>query len=157
MDFKKMKENYLKQTQDYKMTTKKLYAELTNAERIIERNKKALNQLVFPSWVDSLVKPIGEYFTKELDLDYEIYGPFGMRAQVTIYWRKDMDKSITEQPVKSLSLVPGDLSKGELFYETGKEKNNHGYEKGSIGYLNGFHKDTKLLPNSIDEIKKLIK
>lgn len=130
--------------------------ELARAERSIERNEAKLSQLKHPSWIDGLVNPIAEYFAKEFDLDYEVFGPFGIRAQVTIYWRADMDLSITEQPVNSLSLIPGDLSKGELYYQTGEEREGHGYARNSIGYLNGFHKEVKPLPDSLDDIRDLI-
>lgn len=158
-----IKENYVKKQLEYEESRREIenlidrkMMEIERAERSIQRNQRKIEKLDRPFWVEHLVEPIAKHFTEEFGLEYELFGPFGLRAQVSIYWRKDMNKSITEQPVKSLRLVPGDLSKGELFYETGKVKKDAQYQKGSIGYLNGFNKELKPLPNSFDEIRALI-
>lgn len=131
--------------------------EVDKIEEVIEGLYQQRSDLKYPSWVDSIVKPIAERFSKETGLDYDIYGPFGLRAQVTIYWMKDKKVSITDQSTKSLSLVPLSLEIGQLGYETGKKIEGVRYSPTSIGGLNGMDQEVLPLPNSFEEIKKLIK
>jgi hypothetical protein len=124
-------------------------------ERKITKLQKELSGLESYSWVDELVVPLAKKLSDRFKKEYEIYGPFGLRADTTIYLLDDPSKSITEQPVLRLSLIPKDLSQGELFYETGEQSNE--YQKGSIGYLNGMNNVEKKLPDDFEEIVKLVK
>lgn len=161
MMMEELKSQYIEQAKAFEQLENEINLKIAKKRQSIQRAQTAITKLEdkkwkleYPHWINSLVKPIGEHFAKEFNKRYEIYGPFGIRAQTTIYWREDMTKSITEQPVLSLTIVPGDLSKGELYYETGKVKDK--FAKNTIGDVNGMNREIALLPDSIEEIKKLI-
>lgn len=135
----------------------KRHEDIARAERSIERLNKKKLELEHPSWVEMLVKPIAEKFSEEFGLSYDIYGPFGIRAYVTIYWMENKEISIVEQPTKSLTLEPFDLEKGQLYYETGKKREGVCYHPNSIGAMNGMDREVLPLPDSFDEIKALIR
>ena len=128
------------------------------AERLQEEAahlKQALHNLPHVSWADELVRPIAEYFKEKLGGKYEISGPFGLRSTVIVYWYKE-EKPLHKQSFYYLTIVPGNLSEGELLYETGNIRTDHAYPKGSIGYVNGMHKETKPLPEEFKDIEALI-
>ncbi|MEB6549722.1 hypothetical protein MXL46_11550 [Heyndrickxia sporothermodurans] len=135
----------------------KRYEDIARAERSIERLNKKKSELDYPNWVESLVKPIAEKFAEDFGLSYNIYGPFGIRSYVTIYWMEDKEVSIVEQPVKLLTLEPFDLEKEQLYYETGRKRENISYPLNSIGAMNGMDREILPLPDSFDEIRKLIR
>lgn len=160
---KEYKRDYIEKQKQFKSQEKilmekidKRYEDIKRAERSIERLKMKHIRLKSPSWVDALVKPIGVIFAKEFDMDYEILGPFGLRAYVTIYWKKDKELSIIDQLTKSLTLIPLNLEEGELGYETGRKKEGVNYHPMSLGGLNGMDREVLPLPDSFEEIKLLI-
>lgn len=119
-----------------------------------EEVERQLNELEYVNWVGSLVKPLAVELSEKLGKKYDIYGPFGLRAAVSIYLMDDLKVSITKQETYGITLAPGDLKKGELFYETNETKNE--FSKGTIGYMNGMNNVVKILPDSIDDIVALL-
>lgn len=109
-----------------------------------------------PSWIDCLVIPIAETFSKELGMEYQTYGPFGMRSQTSIYWKPDFEKTITEKQTYHLSLVPLNLDEGQLGYETGELKEGLSEFQKELSDLNGFNKEVLPLPETLDEIREII-
>ncbi|MCC2252735.1 MAG: hypothetical protein ACQEWU_19585 [Bacillota bacterium] len=67
-----------------------------------------------------------------------------------------IEKSIIEQSTNSISLVPLNLEKGQLGYETGKKNEIVEYPANSIGDINGMNCEVLSLPDSFDDIRKLI-
>ena len=156
-------EAYLEQLEKCKQKKEELnlkiqrrMADIQRAERAIERLNKKYREIETPSWVEMLIKPIGETLAKEFGMYYEILGPFGLRAQVSIYWKKDRDLCFTKQPTKSITIVPLNLEKGQLGYETGRKIEGVCYPPNSIGALNGFDREVLPLPDSLKEIKQII-
>lgn len=131
--------------------------EIERAKRRIERLEKKRNEVFFAeNWVEGIVDPLAQELATRTGLCYEIYGPFGLRCETSIYLRKDMSKKITEQETRSITLTPGDDGNGNrtVFYDTGETDGS--YQKGSIGHLNGMHHKTAPLPDTIEEIEALL-
>lgn len=130
---------------------------IENAKKCIERLEKKRDEIFFSEgWVGGIVDPLAQELAARTGLCYEIYGPFGLRCETSIYLREDMSKRITEQETRSIYLVPVHDEDGNyvIHYETGETKD--GYQKGSIGYLNGMHRKTAPLPDTIEEIEALL-
>ncbi|RKJ18086.1 hypothetical protein D7X33_46215 [Butyricicoccus sp. 1XD8-22] len=164
MNMKEFKKTYIEKQNQYEKEAEainekieKRKEDIRRAERSIQRLNKKFDDLRNPSWIQTLVKPIGEAFAKDFNMEYEIYGPFGIRAQVTIYWRKDIERSITEQPIKALSLIPLNLAEAELGYETGRKREGVIYPSGSLGAMNGMDREVLPLPDCFEEIRSLIR
>ena len=143
-------------------------------ERIIDRElqiarlEKKKSKL--GGWHDNLVIPLAEILTPLLDCErYEILGPFGLRAETSIWFKKK--DSTAKYCDYSLTLTihnewdKDNYYKGQYCMSTMKSvhlrydtyKRDNSYAHGSIGELNGFNKIEAPLPESIDEIVKIIK
>ena len=116
-----------------------------------------------PNLKDSFVRPIGEYLVKHYfpERYLDICGPFGLRTEIVVYIIKDPGlkkknpKAFYEKEnLLRLCIIPGNLSKGELSYDTGETENNS--QENTVGQLNGFNNKIKKI-ESIDEIVKFLK
>lgn len=165
------RENYLQGVKSAEEEREVIYQKIVKKENKLSERKKQVERLEkdikklndkcitgcnYPSWIDGLVIPIAEYFSKELGLSYEIYGPFGLRAQTSIYWKTEAEKSITDQKTYHLRLVPTDLKEGKLGYETGEYKAGVTEQQKTLSDLNGFNKEVLPLPETLDEIRLII-
>lgn len=141
---------------------------IIDRELQIERLEKKKNKL--GGWIANLVIPLAEVLTPLLNCsDYEILGPFGLRSETSIWFKKN--NSTAKHCDYSLSLTVhnewdknsyykgrycmGVMNNVQLRYDTYERDNT--YQHGSIGALNGFNKIEAPLPESIDDIVKLIK
>ena len=143
-------------------------------ERIIDRElqiarlEKKKSKL--GGWHANLVIPLAEILTPLLECEsYEILGPFGLRAETSIWFKKK--DSTAKYCDYSLTLTvhneweTDNHYKGQYCMNTMKSvhlrydtyERDNSYERGSIGELNGFNKIEAPLPESIDEIVKIIK
>ena len=143
-------------------------------ERIIDRElqiarlEKKKSKL--GGWHANLVIPLAEILTPLLECEsYEILGPFGLRAETSIWFKKK--DSTAKYCDYSLTLTvhneweTDNHYKGQYCMSTMKSvhlrydtyERDNSYERGSIGELNGFNKIEAPLPESIDEIVKIIK
>lgn len=160
---KEIKGKYIQESSNAKLLENELEEKISKKKEKIKKLNDDVKKLVekkwdiqSPSWIDSLLKPMAEVLSKELNLKYDIYGPFGMRAQTTIYFMEDLAVSITEQDVKSITIIPGKLSEAELFYETGKLKPGVPANSNHINDPNGFNKEILPLPENIEDILTII-
>jgi DNA repair exonuclease SbcCD ATPase subunit len=163
MDMLVFKEKYIQTANKVEQKRKELEEKIEKKEsqvnklkNDIEKLEQRKRKLEHPSWIEYLVKPLAKELSKKLNMPYEIYGPFGLRAEITIYFKKDKNKSITEQLVKRLTIIPMDLSKAELGYETGRKIEGFRCHPNSIAALNGFDNEVLPLPDDIEEILQLI-
>ena len=143
-------------------------------ERIIDRElqiarlEKKKSKL--GGWHANLVIPLAEILTPLLECEsYEILGPFGLRAETSIWFKKK--DSTAKYCDYSLTLTvhnewdKDNYYKGQFCMSTMKSvhlrydtyERDNSYAHGSIGELNGFNKIEAPLPESINEIIKLIK
>lgn len=132
-------------------------ARINRAKKQIARlEERLVRDDMFVSWIDDIVTPLmkdleqlaGEGWTGE------IYGPFGIECRTSIYLRKDMSKSITEQPVFGITITPPDKD-GMMKYETGEKDDT--YRQGSLGDLNGMNYIKAPLPDAVSEIWEIMK
>lgn len=125
----------------------------------IERLQKRRDKLVCPHYHDAL-KEISKYICERTGYDYEILGPFGLRAQSSL-WIVDKTKSrkdLSAYIIWSLSVSPHYEDNGHtqyLTYDTGKKQGN--YHPNSLGALNGFDNVEDILPDTIEEVWELMK
>lgn len=143
---------------EYSKQRKYLEDRIEYRRRQIERLEKKLNKLVCPCWHDAL-KEIGEYICKQTGYGYEILGPFGLRANSSLWIvdktrdrRYEFDKYI----IWSISVCPHyDDNKMYLTYDTGRKQGN--YNPNSLGAMNGFDNVEEVLPDTIEEVWELMK
>jgi len=137
----------------YELISKKK-ASVTRLRNQIEKlENKVYN---YPSWYEIILKPLAFRLSQDLHLPYEIYGPFGLSCETSIYFRADMQKSICDQPFLHLTVYPNfGTDSFCLEYDTGER--THEYEDGSIGELNGWNKRRAPLPETYAEVLELVK
>lgn len=136
--------------------------EIEKRRERIKRAEKQIKKLEdkqeneYAYWFDDVVTPLMHDLEKLAGEGWygEIYGPFGLECETSIYLRQDMSRSICDQPTYGLTIYPPDR-KGVMQYQT--DENTHQYPKGSIGELNGMNYVKAQLPDSIEEIWKLMK
>lgn len=153
--------NYNVELEKYRNKHAELEAEKERIESRIERANKQLvkleekeRKLHRPSRYD-VIEALAVKLSEHYGLPYEIYGPFGLKCETSIYLRKDMSKSITAQKTISIRLRPfGDVENDWMTYDTGKRTNE--FPKGSIGELNGYNSVYAPLPKDFNEILKLM-
>ncbi|MEK1828791.1 hypothetical protein AAAC51_06480 [Priestia megaterium] len=98
-----------------------------------------------------LVDPLAEELARLLKADYEVYHLSEQRKRINVVFKthKNGEKF-------NIVIVAGDLTRGELLYETGELRDGPKYPYGTKGYEEGLNNRTKRLPTSILEIITLI-
>lgn len=153
----------------------KLQEERKINERIIER-KRQIERLEkkkdkIGGWHANLVHPLAKVLTPLLGCDsYEILGPFGLRAETSIWFKKkdstakycDYSLCLTvhheyHQSNREYKNHYCEPPMRTVFLQYDTYKRNTNYQRGSIGELNGFNKIEAPLPETIDELVKIIK
>jgi len=141
---------YTQRATDYDNTKRHLESQQENI-------KQQLASLKCPSWIDDMVKPIGEAMlrTPELaDRVMEIFGPFGIGARTSIhFYRKDIadvDRFKGDNCL-SIKFEPGDLDSGEL-YLVDENINTKKFKEGTIGEINGMNNPVTPMPKSIKSL-----
>lgn len=121
-------------------------------EKLEMKLKKVQNQYYDNGWVDKVANKIAERINEELKTNgFEIYGPFGLDCQTSIYFKDE-----NREEKYAITLFPTFREDNlDLEYWTGEYY--EGYEPISIGHLNGFDKVRRTLPDSIDEIIKILR
>lgn len=143
-------------------------------ERIIDRElqikrleKKKSN---LGGWISNVLIPLADVLLPLLDCEtYEILGPFGLRGETSVWFKKanstekycDYSLNVTvhnefEEYTPYKGQYCSSVMKSVCLYYDTYERDNS-YQRGSIGELNGFNKIEAPLPDSIDEIVKIIK
>lgn len=128
---------------------------IKRAETQIKKlEKKQENEYAY--WFDDVVIPLMHDLERFAGDGWygEIYGPFGLECETSIYLRQDMSRSICDQPTYGLTIYPHN-NKGEMRYQTDKRTN--ACPKGSIGDLNGMNFVKETLPDSVEEIWEIMK
>jgi len=133
------KEQIMKNLQDYNNFYIKKVGEYFATEHKIRQEIKDLeeemNRLIFPSF-EKVFIPIIKLIKKELKADgYEIFGPFGLSCETTIYWLKDVQKEITVKNniLGSLTII----SNGDGWMVRNTSQTINKFNKRTIGEVNG--------------------
>lgn len=143
---------------DCRQAVEALDAKIRKHTASIQRLEKKRDKISTRGWVQMIVIPLAEKLAEHFGLKYEIYGPFGLRCETSIYLLADLEKGIVKSDTWGLTLTPhydGEDNRTICYYETGEE--TPGYEPGSIGWLNGFNRVEAPLPDSFEEIVKLMR
>lgn len=135
---------------------KKLEELVERAEMKLRKHREKTN-----SWIQMVAEPIAKELCEYTGhKHFEIYGPFGLRAETTIYLMDADERDIIHNDTWSITMMP-EFSFGmaipdfRLFYDTGNIREV--YPRNSIGGLNNFGHETALLPDTVEEIAKLLR
>lgn len=133
------------------------------AARLDERasKKRELAQKILneadpaPNWIDDIAAPLAEELARRKGLQAEILGPMGLACR-TLVLVSDPDVIPSKQEHYRLTIRPS-YKNGKfcLAYETGEETDR--YEARTVGAMSGLNFVTAPLPDSVDEIEKLLK
>lgn len=128
--------------QQFTRKLKRYHTRTTRLDTEITRLTKQRKQTRHPSWIDTLVKPIAEAAVATMPgWSYEILGPFGLCAAVSIHFTKngvDWRKPTQKGALRSITFVLGDFEQGELQVRDYTQDSGR-YPKGTIGELNGMN------------------
>lgn len=127
----------------------KIEARIGQRRKQIERLEKKYDKKREENWwIKLLVAPILTHLKErypDLYLDDTLLSPMGLRSAVHTWFYDADDWEATDKILAMLTLTPGDLSKGELWYDTGEVEDD--YPEGSIGFINGMNRVSKPLEN----------
>ena len=150
---------------EYREYDQKYQARKEQLERLIYKHKRTLDRLEHShqGWFDRVLVPLAVHISSELGgLPYELYGPFGLSCETSVYFFPTEGHDICKDETYSLTVFPEWREGGYgyrdgfyLAYDTGLRRNL--YKPGSIGDLNCFNTVKDELPDSLEEIMALLK
>lgn len=121
-----------------------------------ERIQEKLRRMEKVNWMDGVIKPLAAALAEATGLYWKVTGPCGICCRVYIDLCKDPDEPVLFQSHKEIILQPDFTDDGlTIMYETGETTDR--FAKGSVGALNGMNNVKKPLPNSVDEILKIMR
>ena len=152
--------------------SKQIWKEHTRKREKLENQKHIIEEKLEKLWkvnksdIKLIYTPLAKAICEKMNLKfYEFYGPFGLNQETSIYFSNYSTKktksnkigicapiAICEVDTYSLDLVRNDDT---VDYWTGEQTNE--FAKGTLGYYNGFNKVREPLPDSLDEIVKLLR
>lgn len=143
---------------------------------LLEEKKEVIELKIEKEWhknfsdIKLIYKPLAEAICQKMGIKYyQIYGPFGLDCETSIFFSNESEKPSKSEkfgicrPIDICNvdtyglydLVVRGENQMEIHYATGEETNE--FAKDSIGYLNGFNRVRKLLPDNLDEIIKVLR
>jgi len=138
---------YVRARRRYEAKRRRLEAQLEACKQELEELGNG------PFWFERLVKPIAKALAGCYpDRRYEILGPFGLSCEATIHlYRKDVpeDEKLVGDNCLSITFIPGDLEKGELYIRDYRRKTGD-YPKNSLGDINGMNYASVPIPAHAD-------
>lgn len=157
-----IKKDYLAKKEVIDFFEQKIEQKKKQIERLEKRKDKAR---IF--WADELIKPILTSLSKEFPnlvwdaLHSKELNTFGLRRECPVFAYYDKYVPFQEKGhednklAAGITFTPGNLSKGELCYDT-HEKSERIYPVNSIGAMNNFDRITAPVEN-IEQLVKFIK
>lgn len=136
-------------------------------EALIAKHQKRLKKLQEKGgWYQQVLVPLAEALSKKLNMPYDIYGPFGLGFETSIYFfPSGKIGSIVKEDTYSITVHPSSRPHDDwrtpfedcfcLAYNTGEKKNE--YPEGTIGCLNGFNNVEAELPDNLEKILEIVK
>lgn len=141
----------------YRATRRKLEERIERAQEQLRKLEKKR-----PYAIQDILKPLADAICEKCGFKfYEIYGPFGIRGETSIYFAnqgKQGNIPICEVETWSLTLewmYEDNFQINHLLYRTGEKTNL--YKQDTIGILNGLDDIYAALPMDLDEIIKLLR
>lgn len=126
----------------------------------VKKIREEMNALPRVAWPEKLVQPLAEELSRRsTKKNFTVIGPGGLSCAthivlhdsseyVPLMLRDETYLELTVQPDSQGGVIT-------LRYETGEENDN--CPKGSVGEIGGLNRVTKPLPDSIEEIEKLLR
>lgn len=142
-------------------------AKVRKLKALIAKHQARLRRLNSEEgWYAQVLVPLAEALSKEPNMPYEIYGPFGLSSETSIYFfPSGKIGNIVKDDTYGITLHPSSRSTDDysipyadrfyLTYNTGEKKNE--YPEGTIGYLNGFNNVEAELPDDLTKILEIVK
>lgn len=123
-------------------------------DRLENRKKKTWHEYnqITCSWINMIIKPLMQQLENKTGLKGELIGPYGLNSRTLLCLIKHSDIDHTNPPILSLTIRPP--KDGHIQYETGETTNQ--YQEGSIADVNGCNEILADLPNTVDEIIKIL-
>ena len=129
--------NHNQEILTYKVKEQRYEKQIENARKRLEKHWKT-----YPHWTQ-VVKTICDLICEKTGYHYKSeFNTYGMRAECPIFF-----KDYAGRTVGYITFTP---SSNGIDYDTGKKLS--GYERGSIGALNGMDNITAPLPDTIEEV-----
>ena len=132
-------------------------------EKLILKHQRTLKKLQDKGgWINLCLVPLANKISERLHMPYEIYGPFGLGAETSIYFYPNGKvESLMKAETYGITIHPacrdGEGSFADRFYfsyNTGEKRNL--YAQGTIGEMNGFNNVEAPLPDDLDVIVEII-
>ena len=144
-------ENREQALEAYEAKERRYQEELSRVQRKLARYQAKRGELIPTfNWIETFVHPLAQAVQQELGLSsYEVYGPFGLRSEVSIFWDSAEVYSLNKSTY-SLRLTPHDLAQGVIHFDTGEVSER--FAPNTIGALNGLGNQTAPLPDSLDDL-----
>ncbi len=106
---------------------------------------KAAEKTGHASWLDTAIASLAVDLEEATGKPVEISGPYGLRAEVWVKVGGDFIRLTPEFPDGGF----------KLYYDTGEATNT--YQPGTLGYFNGMNNVSVPLPDTLEEIIKLLR
>lgn len=144
----------------YETERDRLYERTDRLERQLESRRAALNRLRGPYWRDEVVGKLAELLAPHFPeySTYELMGPFGMQATLSIHFYKEAIKPgdpWLEDNCISVAFVPGRVfsttGDGQVdLLDTATDTGQYG--QGTMGDVNGMNHPRVPMPDTIEEL-----
>ncbi|MBU2019486.1 MAG: hypothetical protein KJ941_07565 [Bacteroidetes bacterium] len=151
-----LKTQYENEVKEVRGKTDRCLEKIEKLNRKIKRLEKKENNINYPSWMNELLLPILKEIAKQtpdLDWDFESekqLNNFGLRCECPVF----AHKKGANRTIVGITFTPGDLNKGELFYDTGKKLFKA--PQNSISNLNNFGNEVAEV-KSIEQLIEFVK
>ncbi len=106
---------------------------------------KAAKKSGHASWLDTAITPLAVDLEEATGKPVEISGPFGLRAEVWVKVGEDFIRLTPEFPEGGF----------KLYYDTGETTST--FQPGTLGDFNGMNNVSAPLPDTLEEIIKLLR
>ncbi len=146
-------ESYRRERETIKAIEAKIEKREKQVERLKAKREKAWKSS--PSWINETINPIAEAMLEHLPgRYYEILGPFGLGARVSIHFYKEgitedtpWEERFTGDNCLSITFEPCDLTSGDI--RLVDEKTDTGkFARNTLGEVNGFNHPRMPMPRS---------
>lgn len=134
----------------YRAKERELRAELSRVQQKLARLHNERYDLVpTVDWIETFVKPLAKAVQDTLNLEgYGVFGPFGLRQEVSIYWH---DRPVIEgDPLYRLVLTPINLEQGIIHYDTRQRYSSDG--QSPVSGICGLNNQTLPLPATLERL-----
>jgi energy-converting hydrogenase A subunit M len=139
---------------------KKIKQHEKQIENLEKRIKKLYDSDIF--WMDALIVPLAEELNKKFpEFQHKIIGPLGICSKCHIHFFRKSEKELgwekyhQKDNLISITILPGSIKSGELFFENGETKNS--FAKGTIGEINGMNFVSKPIHSINQLVEHLLK